>query len=247
MNRRNDIIVGGRRIQGGLRRYVFAHHPEKQGSNADTCSKFLVQRGWVIVTEYLPGGREIRTHVEPGCTTNDWRLPAPSQEVAADPPETATVNTTVPPPLAEPEVIIAIRMLRFSQALLKSQGVLRNQKDFTSQLGEYVVLELFGGELATSGIQEGWDLMDANGLKVQVKSHAKAESTMVKSTPFNYTEKEFDDLCIVRFTPNYSDVVIHRLSFEDALGLVTNGTISWSALPQAKLVYEGPLCADIDA
>ena len=247
MSKRNDIIVNDRRIIRGLRRFVHQNYPEKRGANADQCSIHLAALGWEIITEYNHEGREIRTHVEPGCTTDDWRLPDQLKENVPDQPVAVPVHSEVSPPLGEPEVVFAIRMLQLSQSLLRSQGVLRNQKDFTSQLGEYVVLELFGGELAESGNQEGWDLIDADGLKVQVKSHAKAESNDAKYTTIKYTERKFDDLCIVRFTPNYSDVVIHRLSFEEAFGLVTSGTLSWGVLPNENLVYAGPLCADVES
>lgn len=248
MNRRNDVIINGRRCIRGLRKYVFSVNPEMTGANADSCSLYLVEQGWTIVTEFNHEGREIRTHVGPDCDSDDWRLPTKAKAIQFNRPEPVDFEKdVVTPPLSEPDVVFAIRMLRLSQALLKSQGVLRNQKDFTSQLGEYVVLEMFSGELAESGIQAGWDLIDGNGKKVQVKSHAKAESTVVRSTPFKYTEREFDDLCIVRFTPNYADVMVHRLTFEEAQSLVTNGTLSWGVLPQEKLVYAGPLCADIES
>lgn len=247
MSKRNDVIVDGHRIIGGLRQYVHQNFSEKSGATSDACSRFLVKNGWTIVTEYNHEGREIRTHVEPGCTTDDWRLPVQLEENVPNQPKAEPIGSEVSPPLGEPEVVFAIRMLQLSQSLLRSQGVLRNKKDITSQLGEYVVLELFGGELAESGNQEGWDLIDADGLKVQVKSHAKAESNDAKYTPIKYTERKFDDLCIVRFTPNYSDVVIHRLSFDEAFGLVTSGTLSWGMLPNENLVYAGPLCADVES
>lgn len=215
------------------------------GANADACSQFLARQGWSIVIEYDQEGREIRTHVEPGCVTDNWRLPIQSEVAALEDEKSNTKKTSVSPLILDSEVVLAIRMYRLSKSLLESLGVLRNQKDFTSQLGEYVALEMFGGELAESGIQEGWDLIDGNDKKVQVKSHAKAESNVVRSTPFKYQERKFDDLCIVRFTPNYADVIIHRLSFEKALDLVSSGTISWSLLSDEMLVYQGVLCAEI--
>ena len=41
---------------------------------------------------------------------------------------------------------------------LRSLGVLPNSKDFTSQLGEWIVEEMFQGKRAENGIQKYWDV-----------------------------------------------------------------------------------------
>ncbi len=49
-----------------------------------------------------------------------------------------------------------------SMKVLRDEGILINKKDFTCQIGEWVVEMLYEGKRATSGIQKGWDVDVAN-------------------------------------------------------------------------------------
>ena len=70
---------------------------------------------------------------------------------------------------------------------LKTIGVIKNQKDFTSQLGEWMASIIYKGEIATNGKQKHWDLKVDNKY-YQIKTQAKSSSTSRKNT----------DLSIVR-------------------------------------------------
>lgn len=54
---------------------------------------------------------------------------------------------------------------------LKSLCVTKNKKDFTSQLGEWLVETLYDGKRSENGIEKYWDIECYLG-KVQVKTHA---------------------------------------------------------------------------
>ena len=56
---------------------------------------------------------------------------------------------------------------------LKRLGVVNNKKDFTCQLGEFLVAELFDGKLAESSTQKDWDVQFSNGNRVQIKTQCK--------------------------------------------------------------------------
>ncbi len=55
---------------------------------------------------------------------------------------------------------------------LNALGVTKNKKDFTSQLGEWLVETLYDGKRSENGIEKYWDIECYLG-KVQVKTHAK--------------------------------------------------------------------------
>lgn len=63
---------------------------------------------------------------------------------------------------------------------LKEHHVLRNQKDITGQLGEWVASVLYNASIAANGINQAWDLVDALWIKYQVKSHAKSPTTAAR-------------------------------------------------------------------
>lgn len=87
---------------------------------------------------------------------------------------------------------------------LKALGVLNNKKDFTSQLGEFIVADIYKGRLAINSIQKHWDVELTDGKKVQVKSHAKAGTNKNQWTPVPYCEDAKIDLfIIIVFTEDY--------------------------------------------
>lgn len=117
---------------------------------------------------------------------------------------------------------------------LKSLGVLKNQKDFTSQLGEWVASIIYYGEIAVSGKQPDWDLK-VNDLKYQIKTHAKATSTNRKNTDFKYKEDaDINYLVIIVFDENYKLEKIYKIPFNEAYNLVDRTkkelVIKWSLL-----------------
>jgi hypothetical protein len=59
---------------------------------------------------------------------------------------------------------------------MRQLNIAPNSKDFTSQLGEWLVEQIYEGKRAESGIQRYWDVLVENK-KIQVKTHAKASKT----------------------------------------------------------------------
>ncbi len=58
---------------------------------------------------------------------------------------------------------------------LKDLGVVRTHK-FISDFGEWLACKLFNGTLALNPNEVDWDI-EANGIKYQVKTHHKADTT----------------------------------------------------------------------
>lgn len=103
---------------------------------------------------------------------------------------------------------------------LKEQGVLTNKKDFTGQIGEWLVATIYDGKRATNNNQKGWDV-EAKGRHIQVKTHAKA---LGNNASFSIVEKEstehVDELIIIVFTFDYKLKVLYKIPWEKALTLI---------------------------
>ncbi len=86
---------------------------------------------------------------------------------------------------------------------LKNLGVTQNKKDFTSQLGEWLVETLYDGKRAESGIQKHWDIDTPIG-KIQVKTHSKSDKTNARWSNLKKTQtSEINFVVIIVFTKDY--------------------------------------------
>jgi hypothetical protein len=114
---------------------------------------------------------------------------------------------------------------------------LRNQKDITGQLGEWVASVLFDASIATSGINPFWDLVDALGNKYQVKSHAKALTTNARWSRIEYpANAPINFIVIVVFDPSYKLQELYKIPFQEALNRRTAGyVLNWSRVTQFRL------------
>lgn len=119
---------------------------------------------------------------------------------------------------------------------LKEHGILRNQKDITGQLGEWIASILFDADIATNGINQYWDLEDARGDKYQVKSHAKAHTTNARWSKIDYpANAPINFIVIVVFDPNYKLQELYKIPFQEALNRCTTRYIlNWSQVNQYK-------------
>ena len=120
---------------------------------------------------------------------------------------------------------------------LKEVGILRNQKDITGQLGEWVASVIFDANIAINGINQFWDLEDSFGNTYQVKSHAKALTTNAKWSRIEYqTDAPINFIVIVVFDPNYKLREIYKIPFQEALNHRTSGyVLNWSRVAQFRL------------
>lgn len=86
---------------------------------------------------------------------------------------------------------------------LTTLGITQNKKDFTSQLGEWLVETLFDGKRSENGIEKYQDIDSPFG-KIQVKTHAKANSTKARWSAIKYdVDSNVDYVVIVVFTEDF--------------------------------------------
>ena len=70
------------------------------------------------------------------------------------------------------DIVAALDSIAEGIHSLQELGVIRSRK-FVSDYGEWIVCQLFGGRVAKSKTQRGWDVL-ANDERIQVKTHSKA-------------------------------------------------------------------------
>jgi hypothetical protein len=103
---------------------------------------------------------------------------------------------------------------------LQELGVTTNKKDFTSQIGEWFVSELFDGQRAESGVQKDWDLKIKDKF-IQVKTHSKAPKTTARWTAIKYDKNaKIDELITVIFTADYKLREFYKTPWNEALKLI---------------------------
>jgi len=121
-------------------------------------------------------------------------------------------------------------------------GVLKNKKDFTGQIGEWLVASIFDGDIAESGIQKDWDIC-ADGKYFQVKSHSKARTTSAKWSKVEHNPNaKIDYLIIVVFTPEYKLESFFKIPWNNALENIkkekNSHVIYWDHVSKFKI----PIC-----
>lgn len=137
------------------------------------------------------------------------------------------------------EINIALKKFLTSLKELKRLGLTTNRKDFTSQIGEWLVSEIFEGRLADSAIQQYWDIKFADKY-IQVKTHSKSATTTARWSEIKYDENApIDELIIIVFTPDYKLKEFYKTPWSEVLKLIRKqkhrDVIQWDDLIKYKI------------
>lgn len=137
------------------------------------------------------------------------------------------------------KVEIAFKNLLKSIETLRELNVFTNKKDFTCQIGEWLVAILYDGERAKSGIQKHWDV-EIKDKHIQVKSHAKAPTTTARWSSITYnTEADIDELVIVVFSHDYKLKEFYKIPWKVALPRIRQNkdrdVIYWNHLTDYRI------------
>jgi len=120
---------------------------------------------------------------------------------------------------------------------LREEGVLTNKKDFTSQIGEWLVETLYDGKRAISGNEKGWDV-EVNGKYIQVKTHSKDEGNSNRwSRVENHANVHIDELVIIVFSHDYKLNEFFKVPWAEAVSCIKmrgrkepKSEINWSSI-----------------
>ena len=119
---------------------------------------------------------------------------------------------------------------------LRDLKILKNKRDFTSQLGEWIVSEMYGADFSSNGKQKDWDLKFGEK-RIQVKTHSKANTSKRSNTDFKYRDDAVIDIfVIVIFDEDYKLKNIYEIPWRIAQELKSQNTrdivIRWSEIPE---------------
>lgn len=118
------------------------------------------------------------------------------------------------------EIDLSIKNYLTSLGELQRYGILQNKKDFTSQIGEWLVYKLYGGQRAESAIQKNWDIKLGDKF-IQVKTHSKASTNKNRWTSITpAADTDIHELITVIFTPDYKLREFYKTPWTEALKLI---------------------------
>lgn len=111
------------------------------------------------------------------------------------------------------QAVQALAEIQNGMEKLRRLRVIRSQK-VVGDLGEWVVAQVFDGELATSKGNRNWDIL-AEGERIQVKAHAKAPDNSTRWTGFPKAPRGYDAMVVVVFSPAFRVLELYKVPAED--------------------------------
>lgn len=142
--------------------------------------------------------------------------------------------------------IISDAIKKYLEAKKKLQECInaKTERQISSEIGEWFVMEVYDGQKAESKIQRDWDIITKDGKKIQVKTHAKHETNDNRWTKIQYgIDADIDELIIIIFSPSLSIDEFYRISWMEVqqyIRVVKNGVrcVYWNQLSNFKLKLE---------
>lgn len=110
-----------------------------------------------------------------------------------------------------------IRSYSASRQGLTRLGILRSERSLQGDYAEWLVSELLGLRLATSGVQKDYDATDSLGARYQIKSRLCHPVRGSTSFDFKRHGHYFDYLMCVFFSPELDIHAILRVPYEVVL------------------------------
>ncbi len=133
----------------------------------------------------------------------------------------------------------AIRNYVRSKKQLRELGIANTERQIVSEIGEWLVLQLFGGERAANRTQPDWDIMSDNK-RIQVKSHAKGKNNNARYTKIKYLEDaDIDELIIVVFSQDLIIKEFYKILWSEAQEFIRRNNVKpviyWNDLQNYKI------------
>ena len=110
------------------------------------------------------------------------------------------------------QVLQALTEIQDGMENLRNLGAIRSQK-VVGDLGEWLVAQVFNGELAASKGNPGWDVI-ADGERISVKAHAKAGDNSTRWTGFPEQPAGVDTIAVVVFSTAFRVLEFYKVPLE---------------------------------
>jgi hypothetical protein len=135
-------------------------------------------------------------------------------------------------------VVHSLAVLQRGLAALRRKGVIRSQR-YLADYGEWLACQLLGGKRALSKTQPAWDIK-VGKKRIQVRTHAKADTTPARRTPIPKSALGYDSLLILVLSEKWKlkkayEVprrAVSRLARRDGKRL----TLHWNHLTEFSLL-----------
>lgn len=103
----------------------------------------------------------------------------------------------------------ALDQIAQAKETLRRLDVIRSER-MTGEIGEWLIEQIYGGARAASTSQKGYDL-EIDGLRYQVKTHAKGDNNSARWTEFKYERGVFDFFIILVLSKEYAIKELYRI------------------------------------
>jgi hypothetical protein len=97
---------------------------------------------------------------------------------------------------------------------LTTLGILRSERNLQGDYAEWVAAQLLDLELAASGVQKGYDAVDKQGRKYQIKARLVSDLSTSTSFDFRSAELDFDYFVGVFLSPTLDLLGVIRVPHE---------------------------------
>jgi hypothetical protein len=118
---------------------------------------------------------------------------------------------------------------------LKVLKVVNNQRDFTCNLGEWLVEIIYNGKRSKIGNQKYWDIETPIG-KIQVKTHAKSNNTKARWSKIKYDPNaDVDFVVIIVFNEHFKLKEFYQISWSECMKMIKGtNTLQWNKIKEFK-------------
>ena len=112
----------------------------------------------------------------------------------------------------------AFRAYRAARDELIALGVIRSERSVAGDYGEWLAAQMLDLELATNGVQAGYDAKDSDGKTYQVKTRTVADINAATSFDMKLDYHAFDYLLGVLVSPECELLGVVRVGTSDVSG-----------------------------
>jgi hypothetical protein len=136
------------------------------------------------------------------------------------------------------KIALVFKAYKELKRALREAGISNSEGNILSEIGEWLATQIFGGLRASKSNQRHCDI-NYDGVRRQVKTHAKAEKNRTRWTLLNYPEDaQIDELIIIIFTSDLVLKEIYKIPWADVQPKISKRkkpNIAWNTISAYSL------------